>query len=198
MTPAEIEHTKALYKAEVSMVDHWLGKFLDKIDELGLSEDTLVILLSDHGKIVGEFDHFGMSNKASSRFLYDVPLMVRRPDGTGAGQRVDEWVYTVDVTATALDILGEDPLPDMEGESFRPMTGGEDQRLHDCAITAFSEVWCVWQDDYLYIQDQKLMTERLYNVVEDPLQTEDLSAQLPDLKAQMKGKLMDLVRSGPR
>ncbi|MFP3903729.1 MAG: sulfatase [Armatimonadota bacterium] len=197
MTPEQIEHTKALYKAEVTLVDHWLGKFLDKIEELDLYDDTAVILLSDHGKIVGEFDHFGMSNKTSSRFLYDVPLMVRHPEGLGAGRRIDEWVYTIDITATALDILGEDPLPQTDGQSFLPMIAGEDQRLHDCAITAFSEVWCVWQDEYVYIQDQKLMTERLYNVIEDKHQTQDLSQDLPELKSEMKETLMELVRKGP-
>ncbi len=197
MKPEEIEHCKALYKAEVTMVDHWLGKFLDKIDELGLRENTLVVLLSDHGKVVGEFDNFGMSNKDTSRYLYDVPLMVRHPEGIGAGQRLEQWVYDIDVTATALEVLGEDALPKADGQSFWPLITGEQEKLHDYTICGYSEVGCVWQDDYVYIQDNELGTSTLYDTYADKDQENDLSAELPELTAELRTRLAELVAGGP-
>lgn len=197
MTTEEITHAKALYAAEVTMVDHWLGKFLDKIDEVGLRDNTLVVLLSDHGKIVGEFDNFGMSNKDTSRYLYDVPLMVRHPQGIGAGTRLDQWVYDIDITATALEVLGEDPLEDVDGRSFWPLITGEVEKLHDHTVCAYSEVSCVWQDDYVYIQDNELETSRLYDAWADKAQEHDLSGELPELMGEMKAKLDELVAAGP-
>jgi arylsulfatase A-like enzyme len=197
MTAPEIEHAKALYAAEVTMVDHWLGRFLQKLDELGLRENTLLILLSDHGKIVGEFENFGMSCKDTSRYLYDVPLMVRHPDGTGAGKRLDQWVYDIDVTATALDVLGEEPLPRADGQSFWPLITGAADKLHDYAVCGYSAVSCVWQDDYVYIQDNDLRTAGLYDAWADKDQQHDLSQQLPELAADMKAKLDELVNAGP-
>ncbi len=197
MTAEEIAHAKALYAAEVTMVDHWLGKFLAKIDEVGLRDNTLVVLLSDHGKIVGEFENFGMSNKDTSRYLYDVPLMVRHPEGIGAGTRLEQWVYDIDITATALDVLGEDPLEDVDGRSFWPLITGEVEKLHDHAVCAYSEVSCVWQDDYVYIQDNELETGRLYDAWADKAQEHDLSGELPELMGEMKAKLEELVAAGP-
>ncbi len=197
MTEPEREHARALYKANVTLVDRWLGKFLDKIDELGLNENTLVVLLSDHGKIVGEFNNFGMSNKDTSRFLYDVPLMVRHPEGVGAGERFDQWVYDIDVTATALDALGEEPLPGMDGQSFLPIITGEREKLHDYCVCGYSEVACVWQDEFIYVRDDDEGTEALYNAWEDPEQTNDLSGEMPELKAEMAGHLDELLAGGP-
>lgn len=193
MTAAEREHCKALYKAEVSLVDAWVGKFLDKIDECGLRENTLVVLLSDHGKIVGERNNFGMSNKDTSRFLYDVPLVVRHPGGLGAGQRFDPWVYNIDVTATALDILGEEPIPGMDGRSFLPVLAGDRAESRHCCVCAYSEVACVWQDDFIYVRDDEKKEDALFNPWVDPEQKSDLSAEYPERKADMASHLNDVL-----
>jgi arylsulfatase A-like enzyme len=197
MTEAEIEHCKALYRANVTLVDKWFGEFLDKIDELGLRENTLVVLLSDHGKIVGERGNFGMSNRDSGRFLYDVPLMVRHPQGIGAGERFDQWVYNIDVTGTALDLLGEEPIPGMDGRSFWPIVTGEQEKLHDYCVCGYSEVACVWQDEFVYVRDGAEGTDGLYNAWQDPEHRTDLSAEMPDLKAEMAAHLDELLAGGP-
>ncbi len=63
MTPEEIERTRALYFGEVSFVDEWVGVLLDKLDATGLSEDTLVMILSDHGTEVYDRGGFGKAPK---------------------------------------------------------------------------------------------------------------------------------------
>jgi arylsulfatase A-like enzyme len=61
LTPSELNHCRALYMAEASLVDHWVGVLLDKIDELGLADDTAVIFASDHGYLFGEHGSVGKS-----------------------------------------------------------------------------------------------------------------------------------------
>ena len=196
MTEPEIRHAQACYKGHVTFVDRWFGKLIDRIEELGLFENTMVALLSDHGKTIGDRENFGMSNKDSSRHLYDVPLMVRHPDGIGAGQRFDQWVYDIDLTATALDALGEEPIPGMDGQSFLPIMTGEVDKLHDYAITGYSEVHCVWQDDFVYIRDMETDSEGLYDAWKDKDQRNNLCAEMPELRAELAARLYELVAKG--
>ena len=80
------ERMRALYAAEVTMTDRWLGVFLDRLHDLRLERDTIVLLVADHGVFLG--DH-GWSGKISSR-LYDelihVPLVVVDPERRQAEQ----------------------------------------------------------------------------------------------------------------
>ena len=196
MTEAEIEHAKALYKGHVTFADRWVGKLLDKIESLGLMDDTMIMFISDHGKVVGERSNFGMSNKDSSRFLYDTPCIVYHPDGIGRGKRFDQWVYTTDVPATALDFLGEDRIPGMDGRSILPLMTGEADSLRDYAICGYSEVACVWKDDFVLVRDDAERTEALFNAWEDKEQRNDLSGDMPELKQELAGYLDELLAGG--
>ena len=53
MSEDEIEHVRALYAGEVTMVDRWVGRLLDKVEQLGLLDNTLIIYCSDHGHYHG-------------------------------------------------------------------------------------------------------------------------------------------------
>ncbi|HUS79901.1 MAG TPA: sulfatase [Armatimonadota bacterium] len=198
MTEAEINHAKALYKGHVSFVDRWVGKLLDTIDRLGLKEDTMIVFISDHGKTIGDRNNFGMSNKDSSRFLYDTPCLVYHPEGIGRGQRFDQWIYTIDLPATALNFLGEEQIPGIEGRSILPIMRGEQEKLRDYAICGYSEVACVWKDDFVLVRDDELGTEGLFNAWEDKEQQHDLAGDLPELRQELAGYLDELLAEGPR
>jgi arylsulfatase A-like enzyme len=122
MTPAELQHVKALYAAEVSMVDKWLGRLLQQIDDLGYRETTAVIHLSDHGHYFG--DH-GLQGKPFRELLWlyegliRTALAIRLPAGRGAGRRVAALAQAPDVTATILALAGAD-LPGTQGRSLLP------------------------------------------------------------------------------
>ncbi len=61
MSESELKHAFAMYHGEATLVDKQFGRLLDKLDELGLSEDTIVIFTSDHGFLFGEHDLIGKS-----------------------------------------------------------------------------------------------------------------------------------------
>jgi hypothetical protein len=117
LNDAELKHNRAQYMAEVSLVDHWFGKLLDKIDELGLAEDTAVIFASDHGYLFGEHELTGKSlfPEAEGKVYYEaipmyndirrVPLLVRLP-GQTASQRINALVQIPDLTPTILEMAG--------------------------------------------------------------------------------------------
>jgi arylsulfatase A-like enzyme len=126
-TKAEMDHMRALYMAEVSMVDHWFGKLLDKVEELGMIEDTAIVFCSDHGYLFGEH---GLSGKAlfleaSGQSLYEAmpmydeirrtPLIIRLP-GQTSGQHITALVQAPDLMPTFLEMAGLVSTEAIEGE----------------------------------------------------------------------------------
>jgi arylsulfatase A-like enzyme/Flp pilus assembly protein TadD len=113
---ASEDSPSALYHAEVAYTDSLVGKLLDFLDERELSDDTLVVLTSDHGESLGEH-----GEKTHGFFVYEstlrIPLLLRYP-GAPKGTRVKPFVRIVDIAPTILDLLGAPPLENVNGESL--------------------------------------------------------------------------------
>lgn len=109
----------AYYLALVSHVDDCVGKILDKLDELGLSEDTLVIFTSDHGEYLG--DH-GRIQKGwpGHDCVIRVPLIMRYPRKIKQEQVITNLVEAVDISPTILDYCRIQIPNTFQGKSLRP------------------------------------------------------------------------------
>jgi arylsulfatase A-like enzyme len=83
----EMRQMRALYAAELTMADHWFGRFLDRVDQLGLWDDTMLIVTTDHGFFLGEH---GLVGKPELVPLYNeishIPFMVYHPDMPSGGR----------------------------------------------------------------------------------------------------------------
>jgi phosphoglycerol transferase MdoB-like AlkP superfamily enzyme len=108
LTERELKRMRALYAGEVTMVDRWLGKFLEKMDELNLFENTLLIVLSDHGVAHGEHGIVGKPRYALWPEVTDIVFFIRHPEGKRAGETSDYYTSTHDVAPTVLGFLGID------------------------------------------------------------------------------------------
>jgi len=142
LTKAELNHCRAMYAGECTMVDRWVGKLLAKIDDLGLRDDTLVIFTADHGFLHGEHGIIGKSiirkNAMSYCPLWEeiarIPLMIRYPKVKG-GRRIGAFVQPPDFAPTILDAAGAE-IPDvMEGQSLIPLLKGKVKSIRDFAVT---------------------------------------------------------------
>ncbi len=128
MTSDEQNHVRALYAALATVTDRWIGHLLDALTANGLDQNTMVVFMSDHGHLFG--DH-GLQGKPTGPLgkLYEVtarcPLMIRHPEGIGAGSRIDGIAQHPDVTATILDSLGIAVPEVIQGRSLLPMMRGE-------------------------------------------------------------------------
>ena len=138
MTDAELNHVKALYAAEVTMVDRWLGHMLDTVDLLGLNENTMVVLMSDHGHYFG--DH-GLQGKPWGDFgqLYEEmthqPFMVRHPDCKRPGKRTPAMVQPCDLFPTVCE-LADLKLPEgIQGRSYADVVTGSSDSHRDLVIS---------------------------------------------------------------
>ena len=117
---------RANYAGLVTMVDAWFGKLIDALDRLGLQENTLVVLLSDHGTNFAENPERVVGKPANALYpgTMDIPLMLRHPEGSGAGSVCDELVYTTDIPATVIEASGAKSLGKIHGQSLLPLAQG--------------------------------------------------------------------------
>src|SRR5919202_2677288 len=102
LTDRQLLRMRALYAAEITMMDRWLGKFVDRAYELGVMDDTLLVVLSDHGHCLGEHGYTGKPGYALYPELTDTIFMVRHPEGKGAGKTSEFYASTHDVAPTIL------------------------------------------------------------------------------------------------
>jgi arylsulfatase A-like enzyme len=84
LSDAELDHLRAHYAGEVTLVDKWLGAFLDRARDLGMLDDTVLILTSDHGHQLGEHGMIGKIPLGLWYELVDVPMMLRCLTGQAA------------------------------------------------------------------------------------------------------------------
>jgi len=132
LSEAELGHCRALYAGEVTLVDRWAGRLLEKIRDLGLLEDTMVIFTADHGFLHGEHGVIGKSLLSpetgwSYLPLYDeishVPMIVHVP-GAAAG-RSDAMIQPPDIMPTILEAAGLEIPETVQGRSFLPIAQGK-------------------------------------------------------------------------
>jgi len=126
----------AAYHAMVTMVDHHVGRLLKGLEDFGLADSTIVVFTSDHGFHLNE--HGGLWRK---QFQFDesirVPLIVRMPDGTGAGTVTDGIVELVDLYPTLIDLASlPNPEHDLEGSSFKSLLSDANTPWKSAAFSA--------------------------------------------------------------
>jgi arylsulfatase A-like enzyme len=97
LTDRQLLRMRALYAAEITMMDRWLGRFIQRAHELGVMQNTLLVVVSDHGHLLGEHGFTGKVPSALYRELTDTVFMVRHPQGKGAGKTSDFYASTHDV-----------------------------------------------------------------------------------------------------
>ena len=123
---AGLEDIRAHYSGLVTMVDHWFGPLLETLEAIGKENDTLVVFLSDHGTNFA--DNLEKVTGKPAGALYPgtmhIPLLMRHPKRLGAGKRLRELVYTLDVPATLCAAAGTGPEDGLEGKNLLPLLEG--------------------------------------------------------------------------
>lgn len=116
---AEVEHVRNRYHALLSMCDNSLGRVLDLMDELDLWRDTMLMVVTDHGFLLGEHGWWGKNAAPWYDETIHTPLFVWDPREGAHGERRDSLVQTIDFAPTLLDFFGV-PIPgDMQGTPLR-------------------------------------------------------------------------------
>lgn len=115
-----IDHVQYEYAAMVSMCDDYLGKVLDKMDELDMWKDTMLIVNTDHGFSLSEHNWWGKNFQPFFNEVINTPFFMWDPRVERAGERTDSLAQTIDIAASLLEAF-DLPCPDiMEGAPLRP------------------------------------------------------------------------------
>ncbi|MFI6713670.1 sulfatase [Kribbella sp. NPDC050470] len=117
--PGEVERARGEYLALLAMCDRSLGRVLDVFDEHSLWDDTMLIVCTDHGFLLGERGWWGKSVQPWFDETIHTPLFVWDPEAAAAGVRRDALVQTIDLGPTLLDYFDVERPPDMQGLSLR-------------------------------------------------------------------------------
>jgi len=132
-TPEQVAHVRYENAALVSMCDTYMGKILDVMDAYNLWEDTLLIVNTDHGFLLGEHDWWAKCVQPFYNEVAHTPLFIWDPRCRCAGERRQALVQTIDLPATLLEFFGV-PLPkDMQGVSLRE-TVASDKAVRQAAL----------------------------------------------------------------
>jgi arylsulfatase A-like enzyme len=186
--PAKIKYLISDYYALVKEIDDWVGKILNKLDELGLAENTLVIFTSDHGEMLGAH---GMREK--NIFLEEsahIPMIFRLPGKIVPETVVNGYVSTMDLYATILDYTGV-AGPVSDGKSLRGLIDKTDQTNGKYVVTEW-----LYNDDkmpgYMILKEgwkmfipysaTSTVIDALYNLNDDPYEMNNLLGSNPDKK----------------
>lgn len=117
-TPEEVQHCRKRYQALVAMCDYYLGTVLDAMDKYHLWDDTLLIVNTDHGFLLGEHGWWAKSVMPYYNEIAHIPMFIWDPRSKVRGKRRQSLVQNIDVAPTVLEYFGLTPTKDMLGKSL--------------------------------------------------------------------------------
>jgi len=131
---AAVEHIRKSYAATLTMADVWLGKFLDKMDELNLWDDTVLVFSTDHGHLLGEHGYWAKNYMFDYKELVHIPLIICAPDTPA--RRVPALTSTLDLMPTLMELHGGENPPAVNGRSLCHLLPGN-RNHHDAVLYGY-------------------------------------------------------------
>lgn len=194
---ADPDYYISQYDGAISYTDAQVGRLMDGLKELGLDENTLVILTADHGEMLGEHDVF-FSHYGSYEENIRVPLIIRFPETSQfpRGRVISRQVSLIDIAPTILELLGLNKPFYIQGESLlafiKPFRTYHKKYIFSCDKGCFA----------LRTENWKLISNNpqdleLYNLKEDPLEQYNLVTERSDKFKQLKQKLYNFMKRNP-
>jgi arylsulfatase A-like enzyme len=169
----------------VSYTDAQIGLVLESLKELGLDDNTIVVLWGDHGWNLG--DHQLWCKHCNFESSLHVPLMVKMPGLTG-GERTDALAEYIDIYPSLCE-LSNLPIPEhVDGSSFVPLMKGND-RKKDFVVSKYFNGVTIITGDYFYTEwlnaDDQVKARMLFDHSTDPLEEDNL-AEKPEYKDKVQ------------
>lgn len=137
LSDREQAFVRSQFAGKVTMVDRWFGHLLDALTENDVLEDTMVVVTSDHGFLLGEHGWMGKNIPPVYNVLANTPLLVWHPDSPRMGERVDALTSAVDLYATVLGALGVGDGRRVHSRSLMPLIRGDTQVHRDWTVYGY-------------------------------------------------------------
>ncbi|GGD66493.1 sulfatase family protein [Paenibacillus nasutitermitis] len=194
------QYVGAQYDGAIAYMDAAIQTLFTKLEALGIEEETLIVITSDHGETLYEhdcyFDHHG---------LYDctlvVPLIIKFPGRVPAGKRVSNVSLISDIMPTVLDLLEIKTDSTFYGQSLTGLIQGEDAKR----VSEFYITECTWMRKHGWrTPEWKLICAlepdfhfkpevELYNLIQDPQENENVAEREPEVVAFLQKRMHDYI-----
>jgi len=219
LSDEQVNHVKMLYAGLVTLVDKWVGIFVDYLRNRGLLDNTLLMFTTDHGEPFGERGVIRKAMLWPYEELSHIPWIVRHPEGLGRGERSKAFIETCDMMPTILDLLGIDPggtdseytrkADAMTGKSFMPIIRGDEEKIRDYGYScARNQMWSIRDEEWTCMfwphhpNDGSTVLDRpvrkvreleLYHRPSDPEERNNLARQEPERARAMELEMRRFV-----
>lgn len=177
---------QALYAAELTMTDRWLGTLLDRLHELDLESETAIVLVSDHGIYFGEHGWTGKISTVLHPELIQVPLVVVDPAGRRAGSTSAYRASTHDVGPTALSMAGAGVPESMQGADLSRLFAARSLPRRRYSTGGYRNTFYIRDGDWSLTADNRLRDFRLFDLRADPGEHRNVAAQNPAVVRRMR------------
>ncbi|MGI5816710.1 MAG: sulfatase [Armatimonadota bacterium] len=191
-----------LYAAEVTFVDECIGGLLEHVDDLGMRDDTVVVFTTDHGTHLGEEGCIQKQWSLLNSAVAQLPLIVRHPDESFAGTRVDALASGMDLAPLLMRLAGVEDHPPMDGEDLWRLVEGEAESLHDWLLVGYRNFAAARTLDWHYFEgldaDDPGHGPALYDLNADRAETTNVVEEHPDVVAGLRELIAGCFRTGGR
>jgi len=187
-SPEEIQHLRGLYAGEVASVDAALERVFETLREQGYYDDSIVVLMGDHGMPLGEHGKFLKGVDRLYNEILKVPFMVRLPGGEHGGRRVKAMAQFHDFLPTMLDLLGLGANAlDLPGRSFQGVIEGGEEEHREVMITGYRDGLdrVIRDHEWSLIVRPPGERHELYNLLRDPTESDNVARENPEQVDEM-------------
>jgi len=197
----DIEYPIAMYDGEIRYVDDNIAELTNLLEDLGILEETAIILTSDHGESLGEH-HFYFDHCDVYETTVHVPLIIRYPPAISKGKKVNSLVQsTISLAPTILDLFGIEVPKHLEGKDLIKIANGEEtgwkeiyvnQGLWTAKRAIRTEKWKLIKTlDKAFWETPEI---ELYDMKENPEETKNLASEEPEIVDELELKMERWLR----
>lgn len=183
-----VKAVRKQYAGMVSLIDEWIGKMIEILEYRNMLHDTIIIITSDHGEMLG--DHGLFLKKVMYEPSVRVPLIIWNPGQRWRTDSSDSLVELIDLYPTILDMAGVDfDRSHLDGTTLLPFLRGETEVSKQLQISELDNTRMAFNGQYKYIENYNDRDE-LYDLREDPYEKNNLIEEKLDIARELSLEMM--------
>jgi len=193
----DANYVVAQYDGAITYCDYQLGRLFVKLKEMGIEEETLIIVTADHGEnMLDHTPYFGHGGMHSS--CLHVPLIMKHPKRLPAGNVVKQLVGHVDIIPTIFGLIGREAPQRLEGMDLTAPARGEKKETRDIVFSTGGPSIAAYDGRYRLAKmfndrTDKTTRKTLYDTVEDPDEQKDVAGEHPEVVARLSKAIDEWV-----
>ena len=186
--PQHLKYIISLYDGGISYEDYIFGKVVEILKKEKFYDNSIIILLSDHGEEF--YEHLGKGHGRLYIEQLHVPLIIKFPGNKFGARVIHEWVRTMDVMPTLFDFLNIKIKNMIQGISFSPLItgrGGYSPLIVSYNMQVHRDTVRLIKEPFVYSSENTRTTkEQLFNIKKDPLEKNNLAVEQTKVTEQMR------------